>query len=98
MYLITVELLAGESQRWSTRELTSGSGHKGSLNRATSQGLITSILTSCATRTFLPRRVSPLISKLRMAWSFFFASLTMTSCVWYDEDEVEEEADLSAPR
>ena len=82
-------------ERWG--RLTSGSGHNGSDNLSTSVGLITSILTSCDTLTFLPNFVKPLISKLRTAWSFFFASFIITSSVSYEED-AEEEADLRAAR
>jgi hypothetical protein len=67
---------------------------------------MTSIRTSCTTRTLRPTRVSPLISKLNTAWSFFFASFITTSSVSYraEDDavdpgaEAEVEADLSAER
>ena len=58
---------------------TSGSGHIGSPSLSTSAGFITSIRTSCATRTRCPTREKPLISKLSTACSFFFASLTVMS-------------------
>jgi hypothetical protein len=94
--------LAGKSihlanwQSSGAEKLTSGSGHSGSESFSTSPGFITSILTSCATRTLRPTRVKPDISKLSKAWSFFFANLMTTSSVSKDEVGEDDEADFKA--
>ena len=77
---------------------TSGSGHRGSLSLSTSAGRITSIFTSCATRTFLPTRVRPLISNDSTACPLFFASFMMTSSVSEAVEADDDEADLRAAR
>lgn len=87
------------SARNNKRKRTSGVGHRGSVILATSAGFITSIRTSCATRSLLPTRDCPLISNESSAWSFFFASFMTTSSA-SNEEVAEEEAvaERSAPR
>lgn len=67
---------------------------------------MTSMRTSCVTRTFRPDRVTPNISKLSAAWSFFLANFMTSSSASYvgriaaatEAEDAEEDEDRRAER